>query len=190
MREDYEPTSDDARPLIVWEPHAKSCYPETLTAHAHAARLAIAFSPNHEELQSFFGPSQEGFSRAIVEQQASTFLSGAKGGCIIVRAAEHGCLIMSSKVGARWLPAYYTADLGKVVDPTGAGNAFLGAFAVGFQATHDYIEAAAWGTIAASFVIEQVGLPKLQKTGDREVWNGCDVAERLRSYKRIVGLPQ
>jgi len=60
----------------------------------------------------------------------------------------------------RWIPAYHT-DKSKVVDPTGGGNTFLGGLAVALARGKSLEEAAAWGAVAASFAIEQVGVPVL-----------------------------
>ena len=146
------------------------------------------FSPNHEELASFFEESiNPEFDLALVEEQAREFVESGIGlqgkGCIVVRAAGHGCLILSKQHGAVWLPSYYSSESNMVVDPTGAGNAFLGAFAIGFQETGSYTEAAKYGQVAASFVIEQVGLPTKFGHGDWEVWNNCNVRERLAEYR-------
>jgi len=91
----------------------------------------------------------------------------------------------------RWLPAYFSArEEEKVVDPTGGGNGFLGGLAVGLARGKDVVEACAWGSVAASFCIEQVGVPVLGEALDgkgREVWNGESVEERLDKYLRKVG---
>ncbi|KXJ95396.1 Ribokinase-like protein [Microdochium bolleyi] len=60
----------------------------------------------------------------------------------------------------RWIPAYHT-DKDRVVDPTGGGNTFLGGLAVALARGKSLEEAAAWGAVAASFAIEQVGMPTL-----------------------------
>ena len=82
----------------------------------------------------------------------------------------------------RWIPAYHrSAD--KVVDPTGGGNTFLGGMAVALARGHGVEEAAVWGSVAASFAIEQVGMPTLEKGDDGEKWNGVDVMARLREME-------
>ncbi|KPI45541.1 uncharacterized protein AB675_763 [Cyphellophora attinorum] len=48
-----------------------------------------------------------------------------------------------------------------VVDTTGAGNAFLGGFAIGLWRTGDPMRAACYGAVSSSFVVQQIGLPKL-----------------------------
>jgi sugar/nucleoside kinase (ribokinase family) len=83
----------------------------------------------------------------------------------------------------RWIPAYHD-DPVKVVDPTGGGNTFLGALAVALARGLNVEEAATWGAVAASFAIEQVGMPVLDRHADAsETWNGCSVDERLREFQ-------
>lgn len=44
-----------------------------------------------------------------------------------------------------------------------AGNAFLGGFIAGLSASNgDQYEAALYGTVSASFIVEQIGLPKVE----------------------------
>ncbi|TKA66205.1 hypothetical protein B0A55_08626 [Friedmanniomyces simplex] len=177
-----------ANPFIVWEPHAKSCQPATLSEHQHAARLVDVFSPNHEELHSFFGEAAPAVDPIAIEGQAQSFVDAGIGlngdGCIMVRAAGHGCLILSRHMPPCWLPPFHPADSERVVDATGAGNAFLGAFTIGWQRTRSYVEAAGYGTVAASFALEQVGLPLRSGECNGEVWNGCRVEDRLAAYRQ------
>jgi hypothetical protein len=52
-------------------------------------------------------------------------------------------------------------------------------------------EAAMWGSISASFAIEQIGMPVLDRTGTIEKWNGVDVGDRLAEFKeRLKGYIQ
>ncbi|KAF2969531.1 hypothetical protein GQX73_g4068 [Xylaria multiplex] len=72
----------------------------------------------------------------------------------------------------------------KVVDPTGGGNTFLGGLAVALARGKGLEEAAAWGSVAASFAIEQVGVPTLGYDDEgRETWNGVRVDERFEEFK-------
>ncbi|KAI5922601.1 Ribokinase-like protein [Camillea tinctor] len=83
----------------------------------------------------------------------------------------------------RWIPAYHT-DPEKVVDPTGGGNTFLGGLAVALARGKTLEEAAAWASVAASFAIEQVGVPTLGKDEEgRETWNGVRVDDRFEEFK-------
>ena len=70
----------------------------------------------------------------------------------------------------------------KVIDPTGGGNGFLGGLAIGLVRTGDVVEASKWGNVAASFMIEQVGVPVLQTEEGKERWNGVVVEERMKEY--------
>ncbi len=49
------------------------------------------------------------------------------------------------------------------------------------------MEASAWGSVAASFMIEQVGTPVLgQNEKGQETWNGEKVQERLEAFMKTV----
>ena len=87
----------------------------------------------------------------------------------------------------RWLPAVHS-NAEKVVDPTGGGNGFLGGLAVALARGKGVEEAAAWGCVAASFAIEQVGMPELGVDEEgRETWNGVRVEERLEEFRKRCG---
>lgn len=144
-------------------------------------------------------------------------------GAVIVRCGAQGCYLVwqhgpSSNdapvspgppiipISTIWLPAYHTPTSTatatatpesnsptSVVDPTGAGNAFMGGLAVGMsRQIHDsrygninrWILAAMYGQVAASFVVEQVGVPRLSvdPVDGVEKWNGEVAQVRLRRY--------
>lgn len=86
-----------------------------------------------------------------------------------------------------WVPAYHR-DPSKVVDPTGGGNSFLGGLATALARGKDMEEAAVYGSVSASFAIEQIGMPMLG-TGEngRETWNGVLVEDRLEDIRRRMG---
>lgn len=76
----------------------------------------------------------------------------------------------------------------KVVDPTGAGNAFLGALSIALARGRSIEESALWGSVAASFAVEQVGVPVLDVDAQgNETWNGARVEERLAQFVARVG---
>ena len=175
----------DVRPLYVWEPQAKSCSPQTLEHHKTVAEKVDIFSPNHAELASFFTSSSNGaviFDKETVEQQARAFMptSPAHPFCIIIRCAEHGCFVLSTSSNreeSMWLPAYHLPGSNGVVDPTGAGNAFLGGAAIGYLQHGDFAVAATYGSVAASIAVEKVGLPYITH---------CDVNARLDEFVKRV----
>ncbi|CAI7646826.1 unnamed protein product [Penicillium glandicola] len=180
------------RPLIIWEPAPLSCKPENLQACLETAALVDVFSPNHLELAALFGHSPVASDRSEIERLASTFLASGVGpegqGAVVIRAGENGCFVQSRNIASQWVPPFYKTDMGgdqadKVVDPTGAENAFLGGYAVGYLQRGNIVEAACYGSVAASFAIEQVGMPEKSNEGDEELWNGASVVRRLHQYR-------
>jgi sugar/nucleoside kinase (ribokinase family) len=174
------------RPLYVWEPQAKSCSPETFEDHKAVVKNVDIFSPNHAELASFFTTSTSSavvFDKESIERQARAFLPSKTSHplCIFIRCAEHGCFVLSATPDEEktvWLPPFHLSDSQSVVDPTGAGNAFLGGAAMGYLAHGDFFKAAAYGSVAASFAVETVGLPDIQN---------CGVKARLEDYVSRLG---
>lgn len=69
---------------------------------------------------------------------------------------------------------------------TGAGNAFLGGLCAGmvrYPREEDFQLAVYSGSISAAFTIEQFGLPVVDTTGERDLWNGVDPGSRLEEMK-------
>ncbi|KAF4971824.1 hypothetical protein FSARC_1427 [Fusarium sarcochroum] len=83
----------------------------------------------------------------------------------------------------KWIPAYHT-DSSNVIDPTGGGNTFLGGLGVALARGESLEDAVVCGAVAASFAIEQVGVPTLGRDAEgREAWNGHNVEARLREFR-------
>lgn len=172
------------------------CTPEELPACYEALKHVDVISPNHGELCAFFDEKAhyDGGETAFktISTCAAKLLQSGVGkngaGAVVVRVGKEGCYV-STRTSKRYLPAYHQEGTGKVVDPTGGGNTFLGGFAVGLvrgQASPGITvmeEAALWGSVAASFAIEQVGMPRLQPSDDGETWNGDSVLGRLEALK-------
>lgn len=97
----------------------------------------------------------------------------------VVKMGAAGCV--GADEGRRFrLPAITT----RVVDPTGAGDAFCGAFLVEWLEKGDLASAMAWGSAAASVVIEDYGVLHAVEPTAREV-----TRERaLRALSRISAL--
>ncbi|MDI6758471.1 MAG: PfkB family carbohydrate kinase [Candidatus Omnitrophota bacterium] len=100
---------------------------------------------------------------------------------ILIKKGEHGVLAYSSKFIFS-LPAYPTD---KVIDPTGAGDTFAGAF-MGYLAKVKLMneknikKAIAYGTIAASFNIEGFGLERSSRLTINDLEN------RLAKFRQCV----
>lgn len=159
------------RPFVVWEPSPSLCRSRGLVDAATQASYADVFSPNHVELAQLGAVddlSEAHLTSDLLERLAARFLDAvAKPHLIIViRVAERGCFYMTKGQAPQWIPAFHTNGE-RVVDTTGGGNAFLGGFAAAYMLRNDVRQACISGTVAASFVIEQIGLP----TRDGEEWN-------------------
>jgi sugar/nucleoside kinase (ribokinase family) len=75
---------------------------------------------------------------------------------VALRQGAKGATVHRADTGETWhIPAFAT----QIVDPTGAGNAFCGGFLVGWVQSGDIRLAGLYGAVAASFLVEQVGLP-------------------------------
>jgi len=102
---------------------------------------------------------------------------------ILIKKGEHGVILYSDEFIFS-LPAYPTD---KVIDPTGAGDTFAGGF-MGYLACARTInraslkKAVAYGTIAASFNVEDFGLEKTNRLTRK------DLETRLTLFKKIISL--
>lgn len=77
------------------------------------------------------------------------------------------------------------------MDTTGAGNTFLGAFSMVYSQTRDAVYAACCGSVAASYSLEQIGIPTIstdEKSPGLKLCNNHAVTDRLKEYKFRVGL--
>ncbi|KAF2479544.1 Ribokinase-like protein [Neohortaea acidophila] len=184
-------------PIFIWEPVPDLCIPDELENTYEALNHVDIVSPNHEELASLFAykqPETGEVDRGAVEGQCQDLLArcseSSRLNAVVVRAGKEGCFVARRKT-KQWLPAYHQ-DSSNVLDPTGGGNGFLGGFAVGLVRNEgDVIEAARWGSVAASFCIEQIGLPMLNTiiasaTCVDEVWNDESVSDRLSEYNTRI----
>ncbi|KAL4970250.1 ribokinase family protein [Aspergillus stella-maris] len=205
------------RPIFVWEPVPDMCTPEEQQKFLEACREVDIVSPNDLELGMMFGqPSwneESTSSKRIVKSILDSGIGPRGEGHLVIRAGKDGSYSYSR--GLRiWLPAYHqptASGNSLVVDPTGAGNSYLGALAQGMVSegrpaamtiggilatsdtwqrtiaacgTHGSIPAALiCATIAASFVVEQIGVPRKSTTLEgKEHWNGTEFTERVRLY--------
>lgn len=219
---------EEKAPFIIWEPIPDLCTPEHLAlARSSAADCAVT-STNHDELKMFF--PLETAEKFTQHELADKFLGKSDGvsehGVFIVREGPNGSTAYTSHAQPFHLPAYHDETMQKhVVDPTGAGNAYLGALAITLsgvlcgQPAHDLIVKRLRGiisdflpeghktydtvsnltidpdlviiamihaTIAASFIVEQHGVPSLEQTKIfteiQERWNGETFVERVNKY--------
>jgi len=113
--------------------------------------------------------------------KAAKYLNAIGPEMILIKKGEHGVLFYSDKFIFS-LPAYPTD---KVIDPTGAGDTFAGGF-MGYLTKAKRIDesslkkALAYGTVAASFNVEDFGLDKTAKLKMR------DLEDRLKHFRKIT----
>jgi len=110
--------------------------------------------------------------------KAAKALKGYGAKMILIKKGEHGVLFYSDKFIFS-LPAY---PVEKVIDPTGAGDTFAGGF-MGYLAKSGKVnslnlkKALAYGTVAASFNIEDFGLNRTSRLRQQ------DLTRRLNEFK-------
>ncbi|HEY7122556.1 MAG TPA: carbohydrate kinase family protein [Ktedonobacterales bacterium] len=142
-----------------------------LVQWARERGLRVAVDPHHESVRGtasqwksllplvdVFLPSRE---------EATHLLEGWPGPQAAARAfAEWGAAVVCLKLGADGVYIWRAADqmewrvpsiITNPVDTTGCGDAFCGGFLVGWCQTNDLLLAARYGTISASFVVEDFG---------------------------------
>lgn len=100
---------------------------------------------------------------------------------VVIKRGEYGCCLISRAFSFH-TPAYL---LEEVLDPTGAGDAFAGGF-LGYLAScpeireSSFKKAIGYGTIMASYVIEDFSLNRLRKL------NKKDIETRFRHFQRLT----
>lgn len=100
---------------------------------------------------------------------------------IIVKKGEHGALVF----GKNFVFSVVAHPCETVVDPTGAGDSFAGAFlgyldSRGRLSQREIRRAAVYGNLVASLVIEDFGLNRLLEVSQ------LDLIERYKNFKKIV----
>ncbi len=108
--------------------------------------LVDVFLPSEAEVHQMFGP--------VAPEDGARYLADMGARVVVVKLGGEGCLVYDrgSGRGVR-LPVYPAA----LCDPTGAGDSFCGGFLVGLDETGDAVQAALYGTVSASFVVEGFG---------------------------------
>ncbi|WRT63515.1 uncharacterized protein IL334_000420 [Kwoniella shivajii] len=180
---------------LVWEPMPSSCIPEELDNMIDLAPSFKVFSPNLLEIQSILSMTPRSTPQLTdAEEAAQSFYhllanryERSMIPAIIVRAGELGAYTLSS-TWQGWIPPYWNEmNQDKVIDVTGGGNSFLGGLCAGLLISQgDMRTASLYASTAASFSIEQRGLPRLTQSEGKERWNDDDVWRRLRELSGRV----
>src|SRR5690606_38280027 len=107
-----------------------------------------AFLPSEEELRSLF----HGRSSDLWEMAEALAAFGCE--IIVIKRGERGQLLYDAQSRTRWeIPSYPS----RMVNPTGAGDAFCGGFLAGYRRTYDPLQAVLHGNISASLTVEGNG---------------------------------
>ncbi|KAJ5727887.1 hypothetical protein N7493_005707 [Penicillium malachiteum] len=204
------------RPIFVWEPVPDLCTPEEQEKFFEANKVVDVVSPNHLELGMMFDQpgwtEEDEGSKQLVQRILDAGIGPNGDGSIVIRAGKDGSYAYS-RAQRVWLPAYHQPDTSgatAVIDPTGAGNSFLGALAQGLVTAgrtpfyviestmsdshswkqameaggqrRDLLGALICATVAAGFVVEQIGVPNISVKDGKELWNQTEFTERVRLY--------
>lgn len=102
---------------------------------------------------------------------------------VIIKKGEHGAMFLSES-GSYVMPAYPLAD---VVDPTGAGDSFAGGF-MGYLASTGRTDpealktAMAYGTVVASFNVEDFSLGRFRSISRQDIDSRLDAYRAMMSF--------
>ena len=192
------------KPVFVWEPVPDLCTPEELVKLREAAGYVDVVSPNEDEFAAFFKEMPTCKTR---ETQVEWLLeSRSKNGvekkrlraALVIREGAHGCTTYAISAGnGLHLRAFHQSEE-RVIDPTGGGNTFLGALAIGLTGvitpdgydletlmvpddTRRFSLALVHATVAAAYAIEQTGMPSVSAS-DGDAWNDEGYSYRFVEY--------
>jgi cytidine kinase len=136
--------------LEPFKPAEQKPEPQALSSMLETADI---FAPNTEEAVSLVGSGEP------IELVQRLMRAGSK--LVALRMGSEGALIAH---GLTRQAVHVPAVPVEVVDPVGAGNAFCGGFLAGWLETQDIRQAGLYGSVAASFLVEQVGVPVCSET--------------------------
>jgi sugar/nucleoside kinase (ribokinase family) len=156
--------------LLSLDPHEHFIegYEETILAML--PRLDF-FLPSREEARLLYG-------RDTPEEAARDF--GRHGSCVaVVKLGDQGSLLYDPGTDRLTHVPVYPAS---VVDVTGAGDAYCGGFLAAFLLHGDPLEAACYGTVSASYVIEHIGAALLRRPARAEA------SERLATLREQLSV--
>lgn len=178
------------RPQFIFEPAPEACVAANYDELVRMLPHVDVFTPNLNEACAFIGRSPTAnlpttaAEIAEVADHFSPYLAPHAG--LVLRCGPIGCYVRAAGVDIL-LPAYHQ-DQAQVVDVTGGGNSFCGAFAAALHLTQDWVLAGMFGNLVSGCIIEHLGVAQL--TGDDE-WNGLTMRQRLEVYveqnKKLLG---
>jgi len=136
--------------VLMWEPPPPYMVKNNREQFCETVKIVDIVSPNLLEARLLYGPDEPiALVRAMLADGANV---------AALRMGEAGSLV--GRQGSDHLLALPAVPVPAVVDQTGAGNAYCGAFLVGWDETRDLRTAACYAGVAASFTLEVVGVPE------------------------------
>lgn len=133
---------------VICDPSPRYMQPSFKAEVRLIAAGTDAFLPDEAKVRNYFRSETDD----LWEAAAAIGDMGAH--VVVIKRGHRGQFVYDTTSKTRWhVPAYPA----KVVDVTGAGDAYCGGFLVGLAETGDPLEAATRGSVSASLVVEGVG---------------------------------
>jgi sugar/nucleoside kinase (ribokinase family) len=136
--------------ILLWEPNANSMLPENrrqMRDVLHKSDIDIV-SPNLDEARKLYGNlTPEKIIDALFDDYANI---------VVLRMGGDGSLIAKRNSNIKY-EIGVVKEL-NILDQTGAGNTYCGAFLTGILRDKSLMEAGVMGAVAASFCMESVGV--------------------------------
>jgi len=163
---------------MLWEPDQPYMAAHNRAEFIDTVRHAEIVSPNLLEARLLYS-APDAPAATLVQQMLN---DGAR--LVVLRLGEEGSLIGQRTSAGDTLLRVPAVPVPEVVDVTGAGNCYCGAFLVGWVRTGDLRQAAAYGAVSASFTVEHIGVL------DNAVVDTAERDRRLRwTLDRVEALP-
>lgn len=135
---------------ITLDPGERYMIPECAAYIRQILPHIDVFLPSRMEIRSLFGEDIDLWETAVILHDWGVQT-------VVIKNGRHGVLVSDSRNGRKvHIPAYHQ-DSSNVIDVTGAGDSFCGGFMVGLAQTKDPVQAAYYGTISSSLVVEGYG---------------------------------
>jgi len=112
-------------------------------------RSLDVFLPSEMEVPDFVTQDQ-----SLEPEGVARILAGFGPQVVVIKLGARGSVVYDRAWNAAQRVGAYPT---RAIDPTGAGDAFVGGFMVAYIETGDAFEAALWATVAASLVVERAG---------------------------------
>lgn len=138
--------------VMLWEPDQPYMAAQNHAEFVETIKAAEIVSPNLLEARLLYqapdATPAELVRRMLDDGARIASLRLGEEGSLVGQRSDTGDVILH-------IPAIPVPE---IVDVTGAGNCYCGAFLVGWVRTGDLRQAAAYGAVAASFTVEQIGV--------------------------------